>query len=88
LGGKKLKEDIETKQKWWSMLLGYAEEKRFKRGWAYYQYQNRFDVKPSATLLDYPLSPDREVRNWLKYQFIKQLKGKQKLAGTEAHHAA
>lgn len=45
-GSKSEKYDSATKEAWYRQLLGYARTQGKKDGWAWYQYQAKFGVKP------------------------------------------
>jgi superfamily II DNA or RNA helicase len=86
LGGKQIKADRDTKQKWWSMLLGHSEMKGYARGWAWHKYKDKFGVEPRG-LDDSAATPDSQVSNWIRSTQIRWAKGKQKREAAEAHHA-
>lgn len=69
LGGhKKDKYDSATKESWYRQLLGYAEIRGFKPGWAFHKYQEKFGVQPSWKKVS--TAPSPEVANWIKSRNI------------------
>ena len=60
----------ETKQKFLSELLGYAERKGYKSGWAKHQYRKRSSKWPNALGDVQPTAPGDLAYNWIKSQAI------------------
>lgn len=67
------------KQQWLAQFVGFALEKQKKAGWAAYLFQDKFGQMPKGDLPS-PAEPTPEVRRWIKSNFIRQQKGKQKAA--------
>jgi len=89
LGGKQLRADMETKRKWFAMLLWYEEEKQYRHGWAANKYREKFGVWPNGMHV-MPVMPDVQVNNWIKSTQIRWIKGQQKAKklAEAAQHAA
>lgn len=64
-----------NKQKLWSMLLGYAEEKGWSRGAASHKYKGITGVWPRA-IADIACAPSPELRSWLKADAIRYMHAK------------
>lgn len=63
-------EDIVRKKKqFMAKLLGYAEYKGFKPGWAFYKYRERFNEDPKFSVEAIP--DDGEVVRWFKHLYFK-----------------
>ena len=89
LGGKQIKATIEDKQRWYSMLLGYARNHGQKEGSAFYRYKDRFGVEPASTLRKVAIDPNAEVVSFVKHCQIKQAKQREKEQKLrEARHAS
>ncbi|AMM23189.1 hypothetical protein AX767_01460 [Variovorax sp. PAMC 28711] len=69
----------QKKQEWLSQFVGFAIEKNRKPGWAAYLFEDKFGQLPKGGLPD-PAEPSPEVRRWIKSNFIRKAKGKQKEA--------
>jgi superfamily II DNA or RNA helicase len=74
------KADRETKQRWYSMLLGLAHERGYKSGWVANQYRQKFQVWPRGHI-EVALPPSPEVRSYVKSRMIAFAKQR------GAHHA-
>jgi len=61
----------EYKQKFYSELIGYAANKNFKEGWAYFKFKEKFGVFPATSLKKIKSEPSKEVLNFVKYLAIK-----------------
>ena len=61
---------METKQRWYSMLLGHAQRRGMKLGWAYHKFQEKFGVYPAHTLQKIGTDPDAEVARWITSRAI------------------
>lgn len=68
------------KQRFYSQLLGVAQEKGYKSGWVAHKYQAKYGVWPRG-LNQIPAPPGREVLGFLKHLQIKAAKA------LEASHA-
>jgi superfamily II DNA or RNA helicase len=77
LGGKQIKADMDTKRKWYAMLLWHEDFKKYKMGWAARQYREKFGVWPNGMNVQ-PIAPDAQVQRWIKYSIIKWVKGQEK----------
>lgn len=88
LGGKQKKADMETKLKWYAMLLWHQDDRRKSHGWAAHRYRDKFGVWPNGLHVT-PSRPDVEVGNWIRAKAIAWAKGQEKAkkAGG-AQHAA
>jgi len=67
----------EVQQRWYGELLRYAESHGYKRGWAFYAYQDKFKSKPPSWILERPailISP--EVASWIRARNIRNAKAK------------
>lgn len=71
--------DKETKQKWYSMLTSIAQQRGYKRGWSAVNYKKKFGVYPKG-LMEYPLTPDPEVTNYVRHLMIARAKGQARRA--------
>jgi superfamily II DNA or RNA helicase len=59
------------KDRWYSMLLGYARKHKYKDGWAAHKYKTKFDVWPARKTGVHAVEPNTEVMNFIKYQNIR-----------------
>lgn len=75
----------EAGQHVYSQLLGYAEMRGFKTGWAYHKYAEFFDGKHPNGLRQVASKPTPEILGWIKSRQIAAAKVQQKRGG---HHAA
>lgn len=75
----------EAGQHVYSQLLGYAEMRGFKTGWAYHKYAEFFDGKHPNGLRQVASNPTPEILGWIKSRQIAAAKAQQKRGG---HHAA
>jgi DNA repair protein RadD len=64
----------EQKGKFFAGLQGYADQKGFKKGWAAYQYKEKFGVWPNAYKDVQAQPPGDMVMAWVKHQNIKYAK--------------
>lgn len=71
--------DRDTKQKWFSMLNGVAQERGYKSGWAAANYRDKFGVWPRG-LSDEPLPPNGEVLGYVRHKMIKWAKSRRAAA--------
>lgn len=74
LKGERRADDRATKQRWWSGLAWYVEQKGKTEQWAAWRYHDRFDVWPRG-LTWRAREPDVDVRNWVKASAIRYAKG-------------
>jgi DNA repair protein RadD len=71
---------IEEKKQWYAMLLGHAEAKGYKNGWAYHKLVKKFGEAVRDTKSVQPMAPSLEVQNWIKHINIREAKGRAKYA--------
>lgn len=74
---------IETKQQFYSELLGYAYSKGYAPGWAANKYREYFGVWPNK-LSKRPAEPQQQVKSWIKHLNIKWAKGVKKHENSRA----
>lgn len=87
VNGVKVEADRATKQRFWSGLLWYVENKGKSEGWASHKYRERFGVWPrslSATVRE----PDINTRNWVKAGQIAYAKAMEKQRAQTPQHGA
>jgi hypothetical protein len=77
---KKQKASNEDKQRWYSMMLGYADQRGHNPGWAFHKYREKFGVKPGNQFRKIALAPDEQVLNWIKSRNIAWAKSRGRLA--------
>lgn len=65
------KYSTEFKTEFYAQLLGFAEERGYKAGSAYYSYKEKFGVGPSMATPE-PAMPSQSVRNWITSQNIRK----------------
>lgn len=63
----------EFKADFYSQLLGYAEDRGYKSGWAFHAYREKFDVGPSMSKPE-PAMPGAVVNNWITSRNIRKAK--------------
>jgi DNA repair protein RadD len=68
----------DEKQRWYSGLLGYARQRGYSDGWAYYQYKAKFVVGPSSRLLREPGPVYPDIQGWIFHRQIAYRKAKAK----------
>ena len=61
---------VADKQHFYSGLLGYAQQKKYAKGWAKHKYRAKFGVWP-RNLSDIPKAPDEIVRKFITSQNIR-----------------
>lgn len=74
---KNKKDKKENKQEFYSMLLGYAQEKKYSEGWAANKYREYYGVWPNKHRKE-AIQADDIVRAWVRHTNIKWAKEKQK----------
>ena len=67
---------VEMKQAFYQELIGYAESKGYKPGWAFYAYQDKFGIEPSTRFNKTPAAPSLEVLRFIQHRNIKKAKAK------------
>jgi DNA repair protein RadD len=67
----------QEKQKFWSGLLWYCEDRGYSRGWASHKYREKFGVWPNG-MHDYSAPPDATCRGFITASAIayRKMKGK------------
>lgn len=68
------KTPVEVREQFYSELLGYAQTRGFKVGWAAHQYRERSGVWPNAFKSAEALPPTELVSNWVRFQAIRRSK--------------
>ncbi len=69
------KHTAEQKADWYAQLIGYANFRGYKPGWAWHKYKEKFGVQPSmSTPAPKPLGID--VERWIIAANIRSAKGK------------
>ena len=66
--------DYDTQEKFYRELIGIANEKKYKKGWAFFQFKERYKKAPDKTFLSTPLTPTPETTGWVKHMWIKKRK--------------
>jgi DNA repair protein RadD len=66
--GKKLP-GVEERQSFYSQLIGIAETRGYKRGWAFHKYREKFGVDPKG-LSSEPMEPTMTVQRWVRSRQI------------------
>lgn len=66
--GKKLP-TIEERQSFYGQLIGVAQERGYKPGWAFHKYREKFGVDPKG-LNNTPLEPTVAVERWVRSRQI------------------
>lgn len=75
----------EVKRRWWRELLGYSIEKKYKKGWAYFKYQEKFKMKPPTQWSnDLAMHPSEECRAFIRYLNIRAAKSREKNAARKS----
>jgi hypothetical protein len=67
-------------QRWYSEMIRYAGLRGYKKGWAYYAFQDKFKQKPPGWLSEIPsnmISP--EVDSWIRARNIRNAKARAKM---------
>lgn len=80
VAGGKREADKPTKQRFWSGLLWYVDNRGKSEGWASHRYKDRFGVWPRG-LDAKPRPPDPEVHNWVRAGNIKYARAMSKKNG-------
>ena len=68
------KYDSAYKESFYQQLLGYAQDRGYKDGYAYFAYLDKFNVSPPWK--KQAATPSQEVINWLTHRNIKKAKSK------------
>lgn len=72
---KKEKFSADYKADWYAQALGYAQNKGYAAGSAYYKFKDKFGVFPSMAKPS-PKQPTEEFFNFIKHQAIKKMKAR------------
>lgn len=68
----------EYQRDFYAQLLGYAQERGWKRAWARHKYQSKFGTNPSEFMAPDPVyPPDPAVGRWIKSELIRWAKSRQ-----------
>jgi DNA repair protein RadD len=67
----------EDRHRWHRELVGLAQERDYKPGWAGYKYKEKFGTWPMQRYVE-PLAPSPEVRAWVRSRQIAYAKSMQK----------
>jgi len=73
--------DLWEKEIFYRELLGLAEERGYKTGWAYHQYKERYKEPPDKKFNKSAINCSDKTRNWLKHVWIKRKKAEMKQMG-------
>jgi DNA repair protein RadD len=73
----------EVGQNIYSQLLGYAQNKGYKTGWAFWKYEE-LTGKEARGLRQVPETPTPEILNWIKSRAIAAAKAREKQGGRHA----
>jgi len=73
--------DLWEKELFYRELLGLAQERGYKNGWAYHQFKERYRESPNKLFNPMPIPPSDKTRNWLKHIWIKRKKAEMKQVG-------
>lgn len=77
LAGGRQQADRATKQRFWSGLLWYCDQRGYSEGWASHKYKDRFGVWPRGLSAKVE-APDISCRNYVRASQIKFAKGKER----------
>lgn len=80
--GKKLP-GRDERESFFRQLMGIAEQRGYKRGWAFHKYREKFGVDPKG-LSDEPMPPSRAVQNWVRSRQIAWAEARKKAQQQEA----
>ena len=73
--------DFLEREQFYRELIGYAQERGYKYGWAFHQYRARYHENPDKAFANVPALPSIKTRNWIKHLWIKRKKAEQKTMG-------
>lgn len=74
------------RERFFAELLGYAEEKFYKSGWAANQFKARFDEWPPRSMQPAPAEPSYSTRSYVKSRIIAWHKAKK--TSEDAHQSS
>lgn len=77
----------EDQQRFYAMLLSYAEDRGYAAGFVGHKFKERFGTWPRG-LIDEPLEPDAQFLSWLRSRQIAFAKRRRKEQRQEDHHAS
>lgn len=80
LKGKKPEPTMLEKKQFFGMLEYYRRSKGYAPGWSAHKYKEKFKRWPKGLKDCGPIPPNDEFNRWMKYQFIKYIKAKEKAA--------
>jgi len=84
-GGNKVYSEVmtpfEERELFYRELLGICEERKYKQGWAYHQYKDKYHEFPDKTFIRIPAMPSKKTTNWVKNQWIRKRKAEQAANG-------
>lgn len=66
----------EFKEEFYAQLLGLAQDRGYKSGWAFHSYKDKFGVGPAMSKPE-PAMPGVMVRSWVTSQNIRKAKARQ-----------
>lgn len=69
------------KELFYRELLGLAEERGYKKGWAFHQYKEKYHSEPDKRFSKSAIICSDKTRNWLKHVWIKRKKAEMKQVG-------
>ena len=72
---------FEERELFYRELLGICEERKYKQGWAYHQYKDKYNEFPDKSFARSPAAPSKKTTNWVKSQWIKKRKAEQATNG-------
>jgi DNA repair protein RadD len=61
----------EQKVDFYAQLLGYAQNRGYRPGWAFYKYEEKFGVRPSMKT-PAPIAPGAALKSWVVSQNIRK----------------
>jgi superfamily II DNA or RNA helicase len=65
------------KERFYAQLKGYALQKGYRQGWAFFKYKEKFDVEPTWNMRNVPpMACGPEVTQWIRYTQILWAKSK------------
>lgn len=81
---KKPKATVEEKERWYGMLLAYAAQKGYAKGWAYFKTRDKFGTSLGKNKHVKPIPPDQECLNWITHTNIKHAKANGRASRNES----
>jgi len=61
----------DEKEGFWRELLAMAEEKNYKKGWAFYKFKEKYNENPDVKFSKVPMPVSAKTRSWVKHTWIK-----------------